>query len=85
MFSVKHLKLLNIKSKSIRYDVAGSKLQYPLRSIIDSVALLSKEKRGKNEKVEWIIQKPEIVILIDLSATVRHWRPSSRDDIKMEL
>jgi hypothetical protein len=40
--------------------------------IIDSVVFLGKEKRkGKNtRKAEWINQKLEIAVLIDLSASV---------------
>ena len=61
---------LSIKQESTSYDVAASELSNPLGAIIDVAALLSKEKWGKIEEVEWIIQKPEIVIFIDLSASV---------------
>ena len=41
--------MFGIKQESTNYDVAASELSYPPCSIIDTVALSSKEERGGKE------------------------------------
>jgi len=63
---------LKIKQENTRYDIAASKLFYPLLLIIDAIAFLSKEKGGK---IEWINWKTGMCVFIDLSASVEMTRP----------
>jgi hypothetical protein len=39
----------------------------------------------KLKRVEWMVRKPGIAILIDLYASACQWQTSGRDDIKEKL
>jgi hypothetical protein len=47
MVSVEHPKPLGLNQENTNYDVAASKLFYPLCSIVDAVSLSSKGKKRK--------------------------------------
>jgi len=50
--------------------------------------LVEQGKPGKEKntrKAEWVNQKPQIAVFIDLSASAKHWQASGRDDVEAEL